>query len=75
MFQNKITAIQIILFPAENADFPHHSEMYNYVKSYADKHKLFENIRFNTKVVHLEGDQQVKQHLNSIKIHNYNEIF
>jgi dimethylaniline monooxygenase (N-oxide forming) len=46
-------------FPAENADYPHHSEMYKYVKSYADKHKLFENIKFNTKVVHLEGNSIV----------------
>ena len=42
-------------FPAESTDYPHHSQMYNYVKSYVEKHQLFENIKFNTKVIKLEG--------------------
>jgi cation diffusion facilitator CzcD-associated flavoprotein CzcO len=43
------------LFPDDAAEFPHHKEMYNYVKSYADKHSLFENIEFNTSVISVES--------------------
>jgi dimethylaniline monooxygenase (N-oxide forming) len=42
-------------FPTENTDYPHHTEMYKYIRSYAEKHSLFDNIIFNTKVIQLEG--------------------
>lgn len=42
-------------FPSDDTDYPHHTEMYKYVRSYVDKHKLFDDIRFNAKVLSLEG--------------------
>ena len=48
--------------------------MYNYVRSYADKHKLFENIVFNTSVLSLEeyvGDK--KQVFKTIQ--NYDRLW
>lgn len=49
-------------FPKDTTDYPHHSEMYNYIKSYADKNSLFDSISFNTEVVRIEeatGDEKL----------------
>lgn len=45
-------------FPNDAADYPHHSEMFKYIKSYAEKNELIGNntkISFNTQVVLVEG--------------------
>jgi hypothetical protein len=42
-------------FPDDCSDFPHHSEMYKYVKSYTNKHSITEKIRFKTLVLNIEG--------------------
>lgn len=42
-------------FPDDTPDYPHHSEMLKYVKSYADKHSLLEKIKFKTLVLKIEG--------------------
>jgi dimethylaniline monooxygenase (N-oxide forming) len=42
-------------FPEETTDYPHHSEMQKYIRSYADKYELFDHISFNTEAVIVEG--------------------
>jgi dimethylaniline monooxygenase (N-oxide forming) len=42
-------------FPDETSDYPHHSEMLKYVRSYADKHRIIEKIKFKTQVLNIEG--------------------
>lgn len=42
-------------FPASAADFPHHSEMFDYIKSYADKNELRKFIQFRNELVSIEG--------------------
>ena len=42
-------------FPADSVDYPHHSEMYKYVKSYTEKHQLYEQIEFRTRVTLVQG--------------------
>ncbi len=42
-------------FPTDSIDYPHHTQMYNYVKSYAEKHSLYDNIQFNTEVLQIAG--------------------
>ena len=42
-------------FPDDTTDFPHHAEMYKYVKSYTEKHKLYDEIKFKTEVLQIEG--------------------
>lgn len=42
-------------FPEGTTDFPHHSEMYKYVRSYTENHGLFEKIKFKTQVLNVEG--------------------
>lgn len=43
------------MFPEDTSEYPDHNEMYKYVKSYAEKHSLLDNIIFNTLVLSLEG--------------------
>jgi dimethylaniline monooxygenase (N-oxide forming) len=43
-------------FPSDVATYPEHTEMFNYIKSYADKHELYKNILFNTKLICVEGE-------------------
>lgn len=42
-------------FSAEHVDYPHHSDMYKYVKSYVEKNDLFKSIRFNHEVLEVNG--------------------
>jgi dimethylaniline monooxygenase (N-oxide forming) len=42
-------------FPNDSSDYPHHSEMYKYIKSYSDRFELDEIIHFNTEVLSIEG--------------------
>lgn len=42
-------------FPDDAPDYPHHSEMLKYVRSYADKHMIIEKIKFKTQVLNIEG--------------------
>ena len=42
-------------FPKSAPDYPHHSEMYAYIKSYADRFKLFENMNFKHQIEQIEG--------------------
>ncbi len=42
-------------FPAESATYPEHTEMFNYIKSYAEKHDLYDNILFNMSLISIEG--------------------
>ena len=44
-------------FPEETTEFPHHTQMFNYIKSYVEKHKLFDDIMFKTSVVLVEGSK------------------
>lgn len=42
-------------FDENVADFPHHSEMLNYIKSYARKYQLNKHILLNTQLLSIEG--------------------
>lgn len=42
-------------FSETTNDYPHHTEMYKYIKSYADKNELFKEIMFKTLVISVEG--------------------
>ncbi|KAH9490256.1 Cyclopentanone 1,2-monooxygenase (CPMO) [Bulinus truncatus] len=41
-------------FPENVPDYPHHSDMAQYIKDYADKFQLMQLIHFNTKVVSVD---------------------
>ncbi len=41
-------------FPKDSIDYPHHSEMYEYVKSYAKRFELYKQIEFKHEVIVLE---------------------
>ncbi len=43
-------------FPTGSVDYPHHTQMYDYVKSYVEKHHLYENIQFNHEVIQISGN-------------------
>ena len=45
-------------FPSDTNEYPHHSEMFQYIKSYAQKHNLYENILFKFDVEIIESKFQ-----------------
>jgi dimethylaniline monooxygenase (N-oxide forming) len=42
-------------FPDESVEFMHHTHIYDYVKSFCQKHKLFDYMCFKNEVVMVEG--------------------
>lgn len=46
-------------FPADSIDYPHHTEMYKYIKSYVEKHSLSDYIKFKTEVLQVEGNRLI----------------
>jgi dimethylaniline monooxygenase (N-oxide forming) len=53
-------------FPQATTDYPHQEAMFDYIKSYVDKHSLEVKIQFNSEVLQVEGNINLNYHFNSI---------
>ena len=42
-------------FDRNASEYPHHTEMFDYIKSYVNKYELFKKILFKTQLVSIEG--------------------
>ncbi|CAF0947517.1 unnamed protein product, partial [Brachionus calyciflorus] len=65
-------------FPEDTTDYPHHSEMFKYIKSFADKHELYNEINFNTRVTRIEEarvDRLNNEKLNFKNIKFYDKLW